>query len=254
MGSLFLIFVLTVIISLASILAAYILSTTKIWNKKVSLYLVNFAAGTLLSASLLDLLPEAIEGIDNPKIVSLLVFLGVLTLFFSERFLLWFHHHHEPHEKSPSWIFVSIGDSIHNFLDGIAIASAVLVSPVIGIATAFAIFMHEIPQELADFSIMLNSGLKKKMAFIMNLISALFSVFGGILGFLFLSTNEHLTVYLIALTSGHFLYIACADLIPELHTSSKDKSKLMQTVSFLMGIGVLLFTMYLAKLITGAEV
>lgn len=243
----------TAIISAASLLIAYVLSVGNAWNKRISFYLVNFAAGTLLTAALLDLLPEAFENLGSAKAASALMFAGILVLFFSERFLIWFHHHHDPHEKRPSWIFINVGDGIHNFIDGVTIASAVFISPAIGLATAFAIFMHEIPQELADLTIMLHDGLTRKKALVMNMVSAVTAVFGGVAGYFFLNTWEHLTGYLIAFAAGNFVYIACADLIPELHTASMKRSKVMQTVAFVSGIVILLLTMRFAELITGGR-
>lgn len=185
-------------------------------------YMTSFAAGVLLSVAVLDLLPESFEN-GNATFIPLFVLGGILLLFVFEKTSVWFHHHHEPHTKShPQLLGVFLGDTLHNFIDGIAIGSAFLISTPVGITTAIAVAMHELPQEMADFSIYLKSGMASRKIFGLNLLSSIATVIGAALVVVFRSELESLVYYFLAFTSGMFLYIALADLVPDLHV---DKSR-----------------------------
>lgn len=218
------------------------------WKKALSVpmlpVLVSFAAGVMLTAAVMDLLPEAIEEAGDASAFPV-VLAGIVAFFFLERFVLWFHHHHETHGERPSTILVLVGDGVHNFIDGVAISAAFLTDPLLGIVTTLAIAAHEVPQEFADFSVLLAGGMKPAKALLFNFLSGLTAVAGALLAYYFLESVEGVIWVALAFSSGMFLYIACSDLIPELHTTYAKTQKMSQTLSFLFGIGVLLFSMKL---------
>lgn len=225
-----------VIISLISLVGLFYLVSRKLFNKQNTHYLVSFAAGVMLSTAFVSMLPESLEGGDT-KSILLATLGGIVFGFFLERFLLWYHHHHEDtHNIKPTAFLVVIGDAIHNFVDGLAIAATFLVSPIVGLSATLAIAFHELPQEFADFSVLLNCGLDKKKAVFYNFLSALTAVIGGILGFYFLQKFEMFTPYTIAVSAGIFIYISSADLIPELHQTHKKGELISQVLPFIFGI------------------
>lgn len=198
---------------------------------------VSFAAGVMLTAALLDLLPEALEE-AGPRVTQP-IFLGVLLFFFLERFLLWFHHHHEPHGVKPTSLLVLIGDGLHNLIDGVAIASAFLVGPAIGLTTTVAIAAHEIPQEIADFSLLIHGGMKKTTALLLNFLSGLTALVGAVSAYFYLEAFEGAIPTVLGFTAGMFLYIACSDLIPEMHKDFAKQKRWQQTLPFVVGVGIM---------------
>lgn len=210
--------------------------------------LTAFAAGVLITISILDLLPETFE-LGNPQMAGMSVLIGVLLLFVMEKMSVWFHHHHEPHGNAPEITGVFLGDSLHNFIDGLAIGAAFLVSIPAGIATSVAVGMHELPQEIADFSLYIKAGVSKKKTLIMNVTSSFATLIGSLGVFFMGDLIEGIEVYILGLAAGMFLYIALADLIPELHeTIEKDKGKI-QLMMFFVGIGIA----YLSLILLGHE-
>ena len=202
----------------------------------------------MITASFLDLLPEALEGFEELGIhenVLLPAFLGVVFFFFLERYVLWFHHHHDLHGANPSSVLILLGDALHNFIDGVAIAASFLTNPGVGIATTLAIAAHEIPQEIADLSILIHGGMKKTRALLFNFLSALTAMVGAILGYFFLENIEGLVPYFLSFTGGMFIYIACSDLIPDLHREFRKNKEWFQSVPFILGIVVLYVTISL---------
>lgn len=199
--------------------------------------LVSFAAGIMLSTAIISILPEALEdGLLSQKLSFVLI--GIVFSFFLERFVLWYHHHHEnSHGIEPSAFLVLIGDSIHNFIDGIVIATSFLVHPFLGIVTTIAVMTHELPQEIADYFILIHSGFSKFKALLFNFLSALTAIIGGIIGILTLQAFKEFSPYALSLSAGIFMYIACADLIPALHHKKRTQfESLTQAGSFLIGI------------------
>lgn len=200
---------------------------------------VPFAAGALLAAAFLDVLPEALHGGETERIL-LVTLIGFLFFLVLERSLSWFHHHHqEPsghrHTERNVWLIV-IGDTLHNFLDGLAIGAAFLVNPVTGIVTAVAIAAHEIPQELGDFGLMLSKGMKKKKVLLVNFVSALATVVAASLVF---GLGDNLPVpetYLLAITAGFFIYIAASDIVPTIHAEPKRHVANIQTAVLIFGV------------------
>lgn len=208
--------------------------------KQNTLSIVSWAAGVLISVAFLDLMPAAVEmAIErNIEIHTLFQFAlyAVIGFFVLERSFLWFHHHHEPSFDAPTNTKLVIGDSLHNFIDGIIIATAFLVSIPTGIITSIAVAAHEIPQEIADFGIFIKSGISKTKVLTINLISSLMTVVGAVITLSFSSYIQTITPQLLAFAAGMFTYIACSDLIPELHHTESRKVAAKQTFFFFFGI------------------
>lgn len=210
---------------LFSLIGALILFKDKKQASKLVQYATPFAAGVLLSAAFVSLLPEALEQNDNYSAILLTTLIAFLVFFFLERFLQVFHHHHEHEEKKKksSSTLIVIGDTLHNALDGVAIGAAFLVSPATGIVAAIAVALHEIPQEIGDFGLLLKNGMKKKRVILVNVISALATTITAVIVFGFGSEESVFVPYVLAITAGFFIYIAASDIIPELHEQSKSK-------------------------------
>ena len=238
MPVLFDIILATLLVSSISLVGVFFLLRNKNWADSISHNFVGFAAGTMLAAAILDILPEALEGATNLRGVLLFFLGGILLFFLLERFIIWFHHHDSEHDSHPTTPLILIGDGVHNFIDGIAIAATFLTNPAIGFVTTLAIAAHEIPQEIADLSILLHGGLPKSKALLYNFLSALTAVAGGILGYFFLDSLQGYIPYVLAFTAGMFIYIACSDLIPELHKDSQKRGW-KEVVPFLLGIIIL---------------
>ncbi len=216
--------------------------------------LVSYAIGALLGAVFLDILPEAIEMAPNVAAVSGTVLLGILLFFTLEKILIWRHCHHdhcevhepqEPaiHDHGRSGTMVIVGDAFHNFVDGIIIAAAFLADVNLGIVTALAIIAHEIPQEVGDFAILLNSGYTKLRAFQMNLISSFATLVGGVLGYFALQHMQSWVPTLLALAASSMIYVAVADLIPGLHKRTQLRDTVHQVLLICSGIATIALVM-----------
>lgn len=205
--------------------------------RRFSLVLVSFAAGSLLGAAFLELLPEAIEEIGNMTTVGVAVILGILALFLFEKVLEWYHCHDQEtcdyHSFSGTVLF---GDSLHNFIDGVIIALSFGVGgPQVGIPTTLAVFAHEIPQEIGDFGVLYHAGYSRKKVVLYNAFSALMAVVGGVVGyFLFHSIGPFVGV-LLAWAAGSFIYISVSDLLPELRHKS-GKIEIFHLISIVLGV------------------
>lgn len=204
--------------SVVSLVGGIILLIREKWVLKTSHILMSFAAGVLLGTSFFDLLPEALEMGKNVDIFFWAL-VGMLFFFLLERFFYWFHHHHEHKDKEtkPTVQLIILGDSIHNFIDGAIIAATFLVNIPLGIVTTIAVALHEIPQEMGDFAILLHRGLPKRKVIIVNVLSALIAMLGAVLTFFMADVVSNLLPMIVALTAGFFIYIASSDLIPEIH-------------------------------------
>jgi zinc and cadmium transporter len=204
-------------------------------------YLVSFATGTLLASALLELLPHAIEHLD--VVPSLSVVLGGLVLFFIlERLMIWRHchviGHCETHRTAGHLIL--IGDTIHNFVDGIVLAAAFLSSIPLGMATGLAIIAHEVPQEVGDFAILIESGFSKKRALIWNMLSGSATIPGALISLVALESIQPATPYILSLSAAGFLYIGLADLIPGLHERRRPGFGAAQFLFIILGIVTIL--------------
>lgn len=214
---------LTTLGSLAGLLGGAMLLSKRSWGRTLSIHAIPFAAGSMLAVSLLDILPEAIEK-SNTELVLSVVLIVIVAAFFFEQFFIHIHHHEE-HKRTvvrSSLPLLVAGDTIHNFVDGLAIAAAYLVEPSLGILVALATFFHEIPQEMGDFGLMLAGGWSRRRALLANAASALASYLGAIIVVLSLATFEHNLGLVLAVAGGIFLYIGASDLLPEVQETHKD--------------------------------
>ena len=204
------------------------------------LVLISFAAGTLLGNTFFNLIPEISEteqGFDLSA--SFMVLTGLIAFFILEKILHW-HHSHVPHEEvlHPVAVANLVGDALHNFVDGTIVAGTFLVSPRLGLATAISVAIHEIPQELGDFGILVHAGLKPKKVLLLNLAGALVAIAGGALTLAFASVAS-VGRYVLPFTAGAFIYIAATDLIPELHKEPELRKSFTQLGGLVGGIGVM---------------
>lgn len=209
---------------LFSLIGGVLLLSRKSMAEKLATYATPFAAGALLAAVFLDVLKDGLEEAE-PNTVLTSALIGVVAFFFAERFLRWFHHHHqhEPKGGDPTRSLIVIGDTVHNALDGVAIASAFLISVPTGIVTTMAVAAHEIPQEISDFGLLLSKGMSRMNVLLVNVASALATTVFAVVTFA-LGSQDHLPIgVLLGLSAGFLLYIAMSDLIPELHEKNKSK-------------------------------
>lgn len=237
---LFAIILATVAISSGSLIGVLTLALNQAFLSKILMSLVSLSAGTMLAAALLHLLPESIEVLGDtlPFQLTLASFIGFFLL---ERFLHWRHCHDKDHlTKHTVGTMNLIGDAIHNFLDGVLIAASFAVSGELGIVATFAIAMHEIPQEIGDFGVLLHSGFSKHQALLFNVVVSIACVVGGILGYLASQTMAAFASYLIPVAAGGFLYIAAADLIPELKHETSTKRTIAMIATFMLGVIIMM--------------
>ncbi len=207
--------------------------------RKLAQYATPFAAGALLAAVFLDLLKDGLEQASSDTLL-MSTLLGIIIFFFAERFLHWFHHHHQ-HEGQgdPTTALIIAGDTIHNALDGVAIAVAFLVSVPTGIVTTIAVAAHEIPQEIGDFGLLLHKGMSRGKVLLVNALSALATTAAAVLTFALGSSKDLPIGVLLGLSAGFLLYIAMSDLIPELHESGKSRRFLsLQPILLVVGVVV----------------
>lgn len=235
------ILIATVSISLLSLVGLFFFSWKQDVINKLILSLVAFAAGTMLGSAFLHLLPEALEQ-TSTQTVFISVLGGFVIFFAIERLLHWRHCHTED-GKCPVHVFAYlnlIGDSLHNFMDGLLIAASFVANPALGWSTTIAIATHELPQEIGDFAVLLHSGMSRGRALFLNFVTALTAVAGALIGYYLLATYSILPI-LLPMTAGGFIYIATVDLVPELHRATPSAKKALGHFSlFILGI-VLMF-------------
>jgi zinc and cadmium transporter len=199
-------------------------------------WLVSYAVGALLGASMLEILPKALEQLAPPQVFTTLL-AGILLFFVLEKLVLWRHcHTHDCEVHDGSVLPVVVGDGFHNFVDGAVIAAAAMTSVPLGITTAVAVTAHEIPQEVGDFAILLHAGYSRSKALMLNVLSALANVAGAVAAFFAFDSLPVLLPYFLALAAASFLYVAMADLIPGLHRGRTDASSLRQIVLIAAGV------------------
>lgn len=235
------------VVSLVSLVGGLFILRGKGITEETTFRLVGLAAGVMLTTAFLDLLPEALQGTRTHSSILFFTFLGVVSFFFLERFILWFHHHDSPHGLKPSALLILFGDGLHNFLDGTVIATAFLVSPTLGVSATVAIIAHEIPQEIADFGILIRGGMGTGRALLFNFISALTAFLGALVGYFSIKSVENVSPLFLGFGAGMFIYIACSDLIPDLHNAADQHKGWRQFAPFLAGIILMvLVTRFLA--------
>ena len=209
--------------------------------------LVSFAIGALLGAAFLELLPDAFANATSVRGVAATVLGGILAFFVLEKLVLWRHYHlgEDEHEEEQlgdqgrSGILILIGDSFHNFVDGILLAAAFLQSTELGIVASAAVIAHEIPQEMGDFVILLHSGFAKRTALALNAVSGLAMLAGGVLGYFALQMMVQWVNSMIAIAAASMIYIAVADLIPGLHKRTELYATVQQVVLIALGVAAI---------------
>jgi zinc and cadmium transporter len=218
--------------------------------------LVSYAIGALLGAAFLEILPEALKLSTSVPVVSGAVLGGILLFFTLEKLLLWRHCHHDhceahepvvPGDHGRSGTMIMVGNTFHNFVDGIIIAAAFLADVHLGIITALAIIAHEIPQEVGDFMILLHSGYTKAQALLLNLVSSLATLLGGVLAYYALRSMQSTVPILLALAAASMIYVAVADLIPGLHKRTTLRDTLEQVVLIALGISSIVLVQLLVS-------
>lgn len=221
--------------------------------------LVSFAVGALLGAVFLELLPHALED-GSPERVMMTVLAGLLAFFLLEKLVLWRHSHdhhsgaqpgegavighghdhvHEDHDFGRSGLMILIGNSVHNFCDGIVIAASFLANPALGVATTVAIVAHAIPQQVGDFAVLLHSGYGRRKAFGFNVATGLATLVGGLAGYFSLADMQELLPTVLAIAAASLLYVAVADLIPSLHRRPEPLETAKQLVLIALGIAII---------------
>ncbi|OGJ61994.1 hypothetical protein A3C37_00640 [Candidatus Peribacteria bacterium RIFCSPHIGHO2_02_FULL_53_20] len=209
--------------------------------RKCLVYFVSLAAGVLLGEVFLHILPEITEETGMTAVTSMGILIGILASFVIEKIIHWHHCHVLPSSEHhhPVGMLALVGDGIHNTVDGALIAGSFLVSSELGIATTIAIALHEIPQEISDYALLIYSGYTRKAALLWNFCSALTAIIGALIVLLSRSEHPEFLTILMAFAAGNFLYIAGADLIPELHKETRLRSALIQLILICIGIGLM---------------
>jgi zinc and cadmium transporter len=254
-------------IGLFSLIGLFMISIKEKTLDRILFILIAFATGTILSSALFDLIPESIHHLEelnaggsnlDLSLVFTFIIIGFVVFFIIERFIYWFHGHaHEKEDKFvcyesltgetdidlhgggnvKNYVFLNlIGDGLHNFLDGIIIMVAFLSGPRNGIVITLAVLFHELPQEIGDFGILLYGGFTKKKAILFNFMSAMVALLGGLIAFVLSDTLEIFNLFFLAFSGGGFLYIASAELMPELLKEKNLRKSIVQALIFLCGI------------------
>ncbi|MBX3667752.1 MAG: ZIP family metal transporter [Rhodocyclaceae bacterium] len=213
--------------------------------------LISYAIGALLGAAFLDVLPHALENHGDPARATATILAGILLFFLLEKLVLWRHCHEERcegHEHSgghdnhrSSGVLIMVGDTFHNFVDGILIAASFMESIPLGAVTALAIIAHEIPQEIGDFLILLHSGYTRARAFALNMLSSVATLVGGVIAYFALEQARGMIPVLLALAAASMIYVAVADLIPGLHRRTELRATLEQVLFIGLGVGSIYF-------------
>lgn len=240
------------IAGLFSLAGGLVLVWREPWAKKIMIPLLAFAAGSFMGVSFLDLLPEAVEAVEEPHFIFIAALVGFFVFFLLERVITKRLHvsgsgtvdEHSEHTEALPWLIV-LGDSFHNLLDGVVIALTYVANPALGLSTALAIAAHEIPQEIGDFSILLDRGWSKKKVIAVNVVSSLLNLVGIAWGYWAGSIFENHLPYLLGGIAGVFIYIAASDVIPEVQDRASHKYTYSILSSFLVG---LVLTGYLVSL------
>ncbi len=226
-------------VSIISLIGIFSLLLKENLLHKILILLIGFSAGGLIGGAFLHLLPEALETTAS-RIVFFYLIVGFIFFFILEKYLHW-RHCHEESCKIHAFTYLSLmGDGIHNFTDGLVIGASFVVSVNFGVITTLVIILHEIPQELGDFGVLVYGGFTKRKALYYNFVIALTCVLGTILGYFISANIKDFSVFLLPFTAGGFVYIAACDLVPELHKQPDLKKSASSLVAFLCGISFIL--------------
>ncbi len=275
MTTLILIILFTALGGILSVLAAGVfLLLPEQQRQSILPHGISFATGALLTGAFCSLIPHAFEkvAVDDMPSLSATILIGILSFFVLEKLLVWRHchshscaahgedshehqhHNHEAHadqNRRVAGMFIILGDSIHNFVDGVLIGAAFLTDPQLGMVTSLAVAAHEIPQEVGDFAILLHSGYTRSKALLYNILASLTTVIGGVLAYFSLGDLHGVLPYFLAMAASSFIYIAVADLIPSLHQKTDIKTSLQQIGFILAGVVLILLMQNIAHRFEG---
>jgi len=233
----------TFLVSLIAFIGIFVLVIKEKLLKKIIFLLIALSAGALMGDAFLHLIPKAVE--SSNKYIFLYILIGFIVFFLIEKILHWRHCHDG---KCPVHTFAYInliGESVHNFIDGLIIAASFIINTPLGIATTIAIALHEIPQEIGDFGVLVHGGFEKTKALFLNFLVALTAIFGGLIGFYLSNSTQTFIELLIPFTAGGFIYIAASDLIPELKKEIDNKKSLLNFIAFIFGIFLMYFLTFI---------
>lgn len=233
----------TLLVCVASFTGVLFLAFKMHLLQKIVFILVSFAVGALFGNAFFMLIPEAQELLVNNLHIGLMIVVGILFMFILEKLIHWHHNQHiEGIKKEAPLGYISLfTDGLHNFIDGILIASAWMVSPEIGLATTMAVIAHEIPQEISDFGILIHAGFSRKKALIFNFLSACTAIVGASVTLWMGAVFTNITAYILPLAAGGFIYLAGSDLIPELHREKSIRKNSLQLIAIIIGLALMLF-------------
>jgi len=225
-----------IVVSLISLVGIFFMSLKEKSFSKILMILISFASGAMIGGAFLHLMPEAVEsGLKN---IWLCLIAGMLIFFILEKVLHWRHCHKKNCKIHPFAHLNLIGDSVHNFIDGVIIAASYIVSLEVGFATTMAVIFHEIPQEIGDFGVLIYGGFTKAKALLYNFLTALTAVAGALVGY-YLRDSFNMA-YLIPFAAGGFVYIAASDLIPEMKKTTKLSNSIIEFSFLIFGIALML--------------
>lgn len=231
-----------IIVSLISLIGVFTLSIKKETLEKILIYFVSLSTGTLLGDAFIHLIPDAYEQNSSKIFTALYILSGILIFFILEKYVHWRHCHKiaSPEHPHPFSYVILLGDGLHNIIDGLIIAASYLVSLPVGIATTIAVIFHEIPHEIGNFGSLVYGGFSRGRALLFNFLSSLLAILGAVFVLLISFNSVDITKFLIPFAAGGFIYVASADLIPELHKETEPQKSLGQLALFILGIGLML--------------
>ncbi len=225
----------TLFVSLISLVGIFTLWVKPKVFDKVLLILVAFAAGSLIGGAFLHLLPEAVERCSC-ETVFVYALIGFSVFFLMERYFYWRHCHHGVCDVHTFTYLNLVGDGLHNFIDGLVIAASFMADFKLGIVTTIAVILHEVPQELGDFGILVYGGFSKPKALFYNFLCALTAMIGAAIGYVLSGITQNASLFLVPFTAGGFIYIGASDLLPELHKQKDIKRANMAFITFILGL------------------
>lgn len=238
-----------IIVSLISLVGLFSLGLKQKFLKRITFLLVSLSVGALFGDAIIHLIPEALEEISSPSTASLGILTGIMLFFVLEKFMRWHHSHNhdcdteeckdKPKKLHPMGPLILTSDAVHNLIDGVIIGVSYFISIEVGIATTIAIALHEIPQEIGHFAVLMHSGYSKLKAILYNFFSSLFAILGTAIVFIFGKNIDEYIPMLIAFAAGGFIYIAGSDLVPELHKTSSKKHSVLQFIAIIIGIAIM---------------
>ena len=225
----------TFLVSLISLIGIFTLTINDKLLQKIIFSLIGFSAGALIGGAFLHLLPEALKGTKSTTVFYYLI-LGIVLFFLLERYVHWRHCHEKGCDIHAFTYLNLVGDGLHNFIDGMVIAAGFIVSFKLGVVTTLAIILHEIPQELGDFGVLIFGGFTKQKALVYNFLTALTAMLGALAGYFIIDFSRGFSNFIMPLTAGGFIYIATSDLIPQIHKETDLRRSSLAFFAFLLGI------------------